>query len=102
MGIYSDGKTYGINFLIEGESVYKKLYEEPMGKDQIQHAKVFFDTITDKNTVTIRFYINACSTYEYSTFTFHINGCSTFGAGSFMTWFPADLESLQKLFMNSS
>ena len=87
MGIYSDGKTYGINFLIEGESVYKKLYEEPMGKDQIQHAKVFFDTISDKNTVTIRFYINASSTY---------------GPDTFMTWFPADIESLETLFMNCS
>jgi hypothetical protein len=87
MGIYSDGKTYGVNLIIDGESIYKKLYEEPMGKDQIREVKVFFDTITDKNTVTVRFYINACS---------------TFGPGTFMAWYPANLELLEKLFTSCS
>lgn len=87
MGIYSDGKTYGVNLMIDGESVYIKLYEEPMTEDQIHHVKLFFDTITDKNTVTIRFYINASTTY---------------GPGSFMTWFPANLELLEALFTSCS
>jgi hypothetical protein len=87
MGIYSDGKAYGVNLIIDGVSVYKKLYEEPMAGDQIREVKVFFDTITDKNTISVRFYINASSTY---------------GPGTFMAWYPASLELLEKLFMNSS
>ena len=87
MGIYSDGKTYGINFLIDGESVYKKVYEEPMTEDEIREVKVFFDTITDKNTVTIYLHVNCCSTYDSDTF---------------KAWFPASLELLEELFTRCS
>ena len=83
MGIYSDGKIYGVDLIVADESVYKALYEAPMTGDQIHDVKVFFDKISDKNTVTIKFYTMSSSTY---------------GPGTFMSWYPANLELLDRLF----
>ena len=73
MGIYSDGKIYGISIRLD-VVVYQEIYENPITLEQIKEAKDFYDTIDSQGSVTV--YIKCSSTYSLEP-------------NSFMTWVPS-------------
>ena len=95
MGIYSDGNIYGISISLQIGSyfseLFNKIYPTVMTCEQIQEAKDIYDKLTEseKSTLNIRFYTNCSSTYDLVS-------------APFMSWFPGDLVSLEKLFSEGS
>jgi hypothetical protein len=73
MGIYSDGKIYGISIRLD-VVVYQEIYENPITLEQIKEAKDFYDSIDSQGSVTV--YIKSSSTYSLEP-------------NSFMTWVPS-------------
>jgi len=87
MGIYSDGKVYGLSFTLDDETVHeiKSNGEEPLTPKQIKDAKDFYNTVKDKQKdITIRYYTLCSSTYGPHD--------------TFYSWFPGDAGFIQKLF----
>jgi hypothetical protein len=84
MGIYSDGSIYGVCLIVNGEEVYKRVYEERMNREGITELKVEYEKIKDEDII-IRFYTNCSSTYNSGI------------TGTFTTWFPGSRETLEKL-----
>lgn len=95
MGIYSDGNIYGIAISLQVDSffteLFNKTYPTAMTCDQIQEAKAIYDKLTEgeKDSLNIRFYTSCSSTYDLAS-------------APFMSWFPGDLTSLEKLFSEGS
>jgi hypothetical protein len=83
MGIYSDGKVYGISFMLnkEEEAVYEVKSDLPLTPQQIKDIKDYYETVKQKY-VSIRYYAQCSSTYGPQD--------------TFYTWFPltVSLESL--------
>ena len=83
MGIYSDGKIYGISIRLD-LVVYERTYPHKITLDQIQEAKDFynsFDSVERKGRpLTVKIYVKCSSTY-------------TSDSNSFMSWVPSDLIS---------
>lgn len=92
MGIYSDGNIYGISIDLKNDTnnfseLFNKIYSEIMTAEQIQEAKLVYLSINeaDKLNLSVRFYTSCTTTYDvYST--------------PFMSWFPSDVVTLEKLF----
>ena len=92
MGIYSDGNIYGISIDLKNDTnnfseLFNKIYSEIMTTEQIQEAKLVYLSINeaDKLNLSVRFYTSCTTTYDvYST--------------PFMSWFPSDVVTLEKLF----
>jgi hypothetical protein len=95
MGIYSDGNIYGIAISLQVGSyfseLFNKIYPAVMTCEQIQEAKTMYDKLTEgeKSSLNIRFYTSCSSTYDLAS-------------APFMSWFPGDLISLEKLFTEGS
>jgi hypothetical protein len=73
MGIYSDGKIYGISIRLD-VVVYQEIYEKPITLEQIKEAKDFYNSIDLQGSVSV--YIKCSSTYSLEP-------------NSFMTWVPS-------------
>jgi len=82
MGIYSDGKIYGISIRLD-LVVYEKIYENPITLEQIQEAKDFYNSFVSVETqpLSVSVYVKCSSTY-------------TLEPNSFMSWIPSDLNQL--------
>ena len=95
MGIYSDGNIYGITLSLQVGTffteLFNKIYPNAMNVEQIQEAKAIYDNLTEseKRSLNVRFYTNCSSTYDLTS-------------APFMSWFPGDLISLEKLFTEGS
>jgi len=91
MGIYSDGNIYGIAISLQVDTFYtelfNKIYPTKMTYEQIQEAQILYNKLTEgeKNSLHIRFYTSCSSTYDEGTV-------------PFMSWFPGDIATLEKLF----
>lgn len=95
MGIYSDGNIYGIAISLQVDSffteLFNKIYPAVMTCEQIQEAKAIYDKLNEgeKSSLNIRFYTSCSSTYDLAS-------------AAFMSWFPGDLVTLEKLFSEGS
>ena len=95
MGIYSDGNIYGISISMQVGTnlteIFNKSNSYVMTSEQIQEATAIYDKLTEgeKSSLKIRFYTSCSSTYELAS-------------TPFMSWFPADLASLEKLFADAN
>ena len=89
MGIYSDGKVYGVSLVIDNVSIIEKTNTKEMTGQQIQEIKTIYDLLSteDRYKILVRFYTSAVSTYNSETY------------APFMTWFPVDVQSLELLFI---
>ena len=74
MGIYSDGKIYGISIRLD-LVIYEKIYEQPITHDQIKEAKDFYNSIGQGD---VSVYVKCSSTYNLEP-------------NSFMTWVPSSI-----------
>ncbi len=79
MGIYSDGKIYGISIRLD-VVVYEKTYDEPITSVQIQEAKDFYHSVEAKDSLQVSVYVKCSSTYVLEQ-------------NSFMSWIPSNLIS---------
>lgn len=88
MGIYSNGHIYGVSFILDGSTIFEKIYDTKLAYNQVQSVKEFYDKLnTDKkDMVVIRFYMSCVSTYEPSQ------------PGECMCWWPVHKDELEKLF----
>jgi abortive infection bacteriophage resistance protein len=85
MGIYSDGKIYGISFRLD-VVVYEQTYENPITLEQIKEAKDFYDSmhLVEIKPLKVSVYMKCSSTYNL-------------GQNSFMSWVPSVLDQLKVL-----
>jgi hypothetical protein len=74
MGIYSDGKIYGISIRLD-IVVYEKIYEQPITEGQIQEAQDFYNSIGQDD---VSVYVKCSSTYVLEP-------------NSFMSWVPSSI-----------
>ena len=74
MGIYSDGKIYGISIRLD-LVVYEKIYNQPITEEQIQEAKDFYNSF-GRGDVSV--YVKCSSTYVLEP-------------NSFMSWIPSNI-----------
>lgn len=92
MGIYSDGKVYGVQWILYNEDDYKvlynyeKTYTTPLDLQQIQEIETEFKKLPEKDLKNLRISFYTCCT-------------STYGDGSFMTWFPGSVTAIVQLFL---
>ena len=85
MGIYSDGSIYGVCLIVNGEEIYKKVYESKISKEEISEVKEAYNKVNEGVNLIIRFYTKCSSTYN--------SGIS----GSFTSWFPGSRDTLEEL-----
>ena len=88
MGNYSDGSIYGVCLIVNGEEIYKKVYESKLSKEEINEVKEVYNKVNEGDNLIIRFYTKCSSRYN--------SGIS----GSFTSWFPGSRETLHKLLNN--
>lgn len=92
MGIYSDGKVYGVSwelYDVSGNIIikYEKTSKEKLNLEQIQEIKNEFEKLSEDNR-------SACSISYYTSVS------DTYGSsGSYMTWINGYRESLELMFV---
>ena len=86
MGIYSDGKIYGISLVSSDVIIYEKKYPYEMGLLEINEAADLYKTLWGdiKEGIHIRFYCKSSTTYEPNV------------PNEIMHWFPVDKDVLEK------
>lgn len=87
MGIYSDGKVYGVSFRYTDITIFERTYEGNVSPAQIQEIKDFYDELSEdgRKTISIFLYMSFVSTYSSSDKTL-------------MSWVPSNCERLESLF----
>ena len=88
MGIYSDGKIYGVSLKLDEEFIFNKTHTDEMTYLQIQELKGIYEMLSyDKRYATnIMFYMSCSSTYNISK------------TSPFMSWIPGNIALLENLF----
>ena len=88
MGIYSDGKVYGISLVLNHIVLFEEKYEEPVRPYQLDYAKDCYSKLNDeeKDVLTIHFYTKYSTTYSVTN------------AGNCFCWFLGTKEMLVELF----
>lgn len=94
MGIYSNGKIYGIRWNISDEGSlidkknFEKIYDEPMNIQNFQEIKEQYDKLTldEIQNVRISYYTLCSMTYDNDV-------------GTFMSWMPFSKIQLEELFV---
>ena len=81
MGIYSDGKVYGILFMLE-EAEYEVKSDLPVTPKQIKDIKDYYNTVKERNVI-IRYYALCSSTYGPQD--------------TFYTWLPCTASLIDSL-----
>jgi hypothetical protein len=85
MGIYSDGKVYGISFMLE-EAEYEVKSDEPLTPKQIKDIKDYYNTVKEKiNKYIIRYYALCSSSFTYGP------------QDTFYTWLPCTASLIDSL-----
>lgn len=88
MGIYSNGKIYGISLFLNENEIFKKIYSQEMTSSQIKNALDEYNLLkNNKSNVIINIYSPCSSTY---------NGLPNIS----MSWFPANKEILENAIQN--
>lgn len=89
MGIYSNGRIFGIQIYTRQDDVIATLFEEkydaPMSYQQMREAYLFYDTLTDKRTICF-------NTYNEYTCTHNLD------SGNFMMWTPLRVDTFLQIF----
>ena len=87
MGIYSDGNIYGIMFSLNDNVLFERRHEEKLNRQHIQEVKDYYGSLSDevKNKMIILFYTYCSSSYDMIE------------TSKFMSWFPGNKETLEKL-----
>ena len=85
MGIYSDGKIYGVSLILDGKILFEKTFLVVMDGFVIEIVKDIYNGLTDdeKNDLNIRFYTSCSSTYDTDN-------------NIFMLWIPSNKNTLEK------
>jgi hypothetical protein len=85
MGIYSDGKIYGVSLILDGKIIFEKSFLVVMDGFAIEEVKKEYNSLSDeeKNDLSIRFYTSCSSTYDTDN-------------NIFMTWIPSNKNTLEK------
>lgn len=89
MGIYSNGRIFGIQIYTRQDDVidtlFEEKYDEPMSYQQMREAYLFYDNLQDKHTILF-------NTYNEYTCT------HTLDIGNFMMWTPLRVDTFLQIF----
>jgi hypothetical protein len=85
MGIYTGGHIYGVSLRRDEDILFEKIYDSKMNASQIREVEEFYDSLKDKQELTIRFYTSCSTTYITEP-------------NSSMTWLPGNKNLLLTLF----
>ena len=92
MGIYSNGKVYGIRWYIKDEYdeyiiYYEQIYETEMTTQNIVDIKEDYDYLSPMELSIAKFsYYTSCQSTVYKD-----------SQGTFMTWMPTDKNTIDKI-----
>lgn len=92
MGIYSNGKIFGIRiYVFDDESdtstiLFERKYDSEMNNTQKKEAYTFYSNLSNKRNLFFRIYNECSSSYE------------TQNKGSFMMWNPISLNKFLDTF----
>jgi len=84
MGVYSDGNIYGVSFMLDGETIFQKVFKGGMGSLEKYEVDAAYKALTSEQREKIHVYVYAscASTYVLEP------------PDSFMAWFPGDYKML--------
>jgi hypothetical protein len=84
MGVYSEGKIYGVSFMLDGETIFQKVFKECMNSEDKQEVDEAYNALTSEQREKIHVYVYAscASTYVLEP------------PDSFMAWFPTNYKML--------
>lgn len=89
MGIYSNGRIFGIqiyNFNDDFSNIlFEEKYDEVMSYNQMREAYLFYDNLHDKNNILFKIYTECSSTLNYDR-------------ENFMMWYPMHLDTFLEKF----
>ena len=89
MGIYADGRIFGIkiyNFIDdECNTLFETKYDEIITNEQIKEVYFFYEELPNKENIFFRIYTKCSSTY---------------GQGTYMDWYPMSKDSFLEKFSN--
>ena len=91
MGIYSNGRIFGIsmNHFNEddfGRTLFEEKYSETMSDAQMMEAYLFYQELDDKKNISFKIYTECISTLNKNN------------KEDFMMWYPMSLNSFLKTF----
>jgi len=91
MGIYSNGKIFGIqiyNFNDDDVSniLFEEKYDEIMSYQQMREAYLFYTNLNDKNNISFKIYTECSSTLD------------KYNKDKFITWYPLPLHTFLEKF----
>ena len=84
MGIYSNGKIFGIqiyNFNDDdiSNTLFEEKYDEVMSNEQIREAFLFYNELNDKYNISFKIYTECSSTLD------------KYNKAEFIDWYPISL-----------
>ena len=89
MGIYSNGRIFGIqiyNFNDDFSNIlFEEKYDEVMSYNQMREVYLFYDNLHDKNNILFKIYTECSSTLNYDR-------------ENFMMWYPMHLDTFLEKF----
>ena len=87
MGIYSDGKIYGVSIRYTDIVLFERKYEVNLSIDQVNEIKEFYNNLSEegRGDVSVYIYMAFLSTYSPSD-------------KRLMSWVPSSRERLEALF----
>jgi hypothetical protein len=88
MGIYSDGRVYGIRLTLAENILFEETWSETIDLGLLAKGKQICMRLTDtqKSAMDVRFYMASSSTYDVNS------------SGTCMAWWPVGYSSLEQLF----
>ena len=90
MGIYANGKIFGLriyNFNDDfSNTLFEEKYDEIMSHEQMREAYLFYNQINDKNNISFQIYTECSSTLD------------PYNKENFMEWYPISLNNFLEKF----
>jgi len=93
MGIYSNGKIFGIRIYTFNDdefsiTLFEEKYHEILTHEQMREAYLFYNALNDKNNIFFQFYTECITTHDIHN------------KEKFMLWHPMSLEQfLEKIIL---
>jgi len=87
MGIYSDGKIYGVSIRYTDIVLFERQYEVNLSIDQINEIKEFYNNLSEegRENISVYIYMSFVSTYSPSN-------------KRLLSWVPSSRDRLEALF----
>ena len=92
MGIYSDGKIYGVSLVSPDGIIYSNKYPYSMGILEFKEVADLYSSLSEETKIVMKvsFWLKSSTTYEPTI------------PSEFMHWYISDISTLEELFKRTA